>query len=170
MSGHGSPTLRLTSDPVDCSDLEVAVVASSWHDRIMAGLVTGAERALADFSATAEVHRVPGSFELPVVAAALAGSGHDAVVALGVIIRGGTPHFDYVCRAATDGLARVALDHGVAVGFGLLTCDDRGPGHRPGGARRLAGGQGLRVDRGRAAHRAHPPRPARMTSADTLAR
>ncbi len=124
MSGHGSPTLRLKSDPVDCSDLKVAVVASSWHDRIMAGLVTGAERALADFSASAEVHRVPGSFELPVVAAELASSGHDAVVALGVIIRGGTPHFDYVCRAATDGLARVALDHGVAVGFGLLTCDD----------------------------------------------
>jgi 6,7-dimethyl-8-ribityllumazine synthase len=124
MSGHGSPTLRLRSDPVDCSDLKVAVVASSWHDRIMAGLVTGAERALTDFGASAKVHRVPGSFELPVVAAALAGSGHEAVVALGVIIRGGTPHFDYVCRAATDGLARVALDHGVAVGFGLLTCDD----------------------------------------------
>jgi len=69
------------------------------------------------------VVRVPGSFELPVVAAALAEMGYEAVVALGVVIRGGTPHFDYVCNAATDGLARVALDHGVAVGFGLLTCD-----------------------------------------------
>jgi 6,7-dimethyl-8-ribityllumazine synthase len=66
--------------------------------------------------------RVPGSFELPVVAAALAASS-DAVVALGVVIRGGTPHFDYVCRAATDGLVRAGLDSGVAVGFGLLTCD-----------------------------------------------
>ena len=66
--------------------------------------------------------RVPGSFELPVVAAALAPT-HDALVALGVVIRGGTPHFDYVCRAATDGLVRVGLDHGVPVGFGLLTCD-----------------------------------------------
>ena len=66
---------------------------------------------------------MPGSFELPVVAAALAAGGYDAVVALGVVIRGGTPHFDYVCSAATDGLNRVALDHGVAVGFGLLTCD-----------------------------------------------
>jgi 6,7-dimethyl-8-ribityllumazine synthase len=123
MSGPGSPTLRYSTDPVDCSDLRVAVVASSWHDRVMSGLITGAERALGDFSAEAEVVRVPGSFELPMVAAELAKS-HDAVVALGVVIRGGTPHFDYVCRAATDGLVRVALDHGVAVGFGLLTCDD----------------------------------------------
>jgi 6,7-dimethyl-8-ribityllumazine synthase len=123
MSGPGSPTLRYQSDPVDCSDLRVAVVASSWHDRVMSGLITGAERALADFSAGGEVVRVPGSFELPVVAGQLART-HDAVVALGVVIRGGTPHFDYVCRSATDGLTRVALDHGVAVGFGLLTCDD----------------------------------------------
>jgi len=66
---------------------------------------------------------VPGSFELPVVAAALAEKGYEAVVALGVVIRGGTPHFEYVCSAATDGLNRVALDSGAAVGFGLLTCD-----------------------------------------------
>jgi 6,7-dimethyl-8-ribityllumazine synthase len=67
--------------------------------------------------------RVPGTFELPVVAAELARS-HDAVVALGVVVRGGTPHFDYVCSAATDGLTRVALDSGTPVGFGVLTCDD----------------------------------------------
>ena len=66
---------------------------------------------------------MPGAFELPVVADACARQGYDAVVALGVVIRGGTPHFDYVCNAATDGLGRVALDHGVPVGFGLLTCD-----------------------------------------------
>jgi 6,7-dimethyl-8-ribityllumazine synthase len=72
---------------------------------------------------TTALVRVPGSFELPVVAGALANQGFDAVVALGVVIRGGTPHFDYVCRAATDGLTRVALDNGIAVGFGLLTCD-----------------------------------------------
>ena len=66
---------------------------------------------------------MPGAFELPVAAGALAERGYDAVVALGVVIRGGTPHFDYVCNAATDGLGRVALDHGVPVGFGLLTCD-----------------------------------------------
>ena len=57
------------------------------------------------------------------MADALAAVGYDAVVALGVVIRGGTPHFDFVCTAATDGLNRVALDHRVAVGFGVLTCD-----------------------------------------------
>ena len=78
---------------------------------------------LAEAGIEAEVVRVAGSFELTVVAAQLART-HDLVVALGVIIRGGTPHFDYVCRAATDGLSRVALDSGTPVGFGLLTCDD----------------------------------------------
>ena len=100
------------------------MVAASWHTEVMDGLVAGAERALADFSVVdAEVLRVPGTFELPVVASALAHQGYDAVVALGVVIRGGTPHFEYVCSAATDGLTRVALDHTVAVGFGVLTCD-----------------------------------------------
>ena len=91
----------------------------------MDGLVAGAERALdAHKVEQSVVIRVPGAFELPVVAGALAAAGHDAVIALGVVIRGGTPHFDYVCRAATDGLSRVALDTGTAIGFGLLTCDD----------------------------------------------
>jgi 6,7-dimethyl-8-ribityllumazine synthase len=99
-------------------------VASSWHEAVMSGLVAGAQRALGDHQVEAPVVvRVPGAFELPVVAAALAQQGYDAVVALGVVIRGGTPHFDYVCRAATEGLTRVALDHLTAVGFGLLTCD-----------------------------------------------
>ncbi len=120
MSGEGSPDVT----PVDCHDLRVAVVAASWHDRVMDGLLAGARRALDDHKVeAATVIRVPGSFELPVVAAALAEKGYEAVVALGVVIRGGTPHFEYVCSAATDGLNRVALDHGVAVGFGLLTCD-----------------------------------------------
>ena len=124
MSGAGSPTSHYQAEPVDCRDLRVAVVAASWHEQVMDGLVAGARRALGDFKAEhARVVRVPGSFELPVVAAALAGDGYEAVVALGVVIRGGTPHFDYVCSAATDGLNRVALDHGDAVGFGLLTCD-----------------------------------------------
>ena len=120
MSGHGAPDQQ----PVDCSDLRVAVVAASWHTEVMDGLVAGAERALADFSVRdPEIVRVPGTFELPVVASALAQRGYDAVVALGVVIRGGTPHFEYVCSAATDGLVRVGLDHTVAVGFGVLTCD-----------------------------------------------
>jgi 6,7-dimethyl-8-ribityllumazine synthase len=124
VSGEGSPTGHYQAQPVDCSDVRVAVLAASWHPQVMDGLVTGALRALDDFKAVAgDVVRVPGSFELPVVASALAQQGYEAVVALGVVIRGGTPHFEYVCAAATDGLSRVALDHGVAVGFGLLTCD-----------------------------------------------
>jgi 6,7-dimethyl-8-ribityllumazine synthase len=120
MSGHGAPTLQ----PVDCSDLRVAVVAASWHTEVMDGLLAGAERALDDHQVgESTVVRVPGTFELPVVAAALAEEGYDAVVALGVVVRGGTPHFEYVCSAATDGLTRVALDHRTPVGFGVLTCD-----------------------------------------------
>lgn len=107
----------------DASDFSVAVVAASWHTEVMDGLLAGALRALDAHGVTdAEVVRVPGTFELPVVADALA-EEHDAVVALGVVIRGGTPHFEYVCSAATDGLTRVALDHGIPIGFGVLTCD-----------------------------------------------
>ena len=121
MSGSGAPDQR----PVDCHDLRVAIVAASWHQTVMDGLVDGAQRACRDYKVE-EPHlvRVPGTFELPVVAQALAAQGYDAVVALGVVIRGGTPHFDYVCRAATDGLLRVGLDHQAAIGFGVLTCDD----------------------------------------------
>ena len=116
--------MRPRSEPFDASGLRVAVVAASWHTEVMDGLLAGAQRALAEHQvADALVVRVPGTFELPVVASALAVKGYDAVVALGVVIRGGTPHFDYVCSAATDGLTRVALDHTVAVGFGVLTCD-----------------------------------------------
>ena len=120
MSGAGAPDQK----PIDCHDLKVAVVAGSWHERVMDGLLDGAQRALKAYQVEAPVVvRVPGAFELPVVAAALASEGYDAVVALGVVIRGGTPHFDYVCNAATDGLTRVALDHQTPIGFGVLTCD-----------------------------------------------
>jgi 6,7-dimethyl-8-ribityllumazine synthase len=119
MSGAGAPT----AEAFDASDLRVAVVAASWHDEVMDGLLAGAARALEAHGVdNATVVRVPGTFELPVVADALA-EEHDAVIALGVVIRGGTPHFDYVCSAATDGLTRVALDNGVPIGFGVLTCD-----------------------------------------------
>ena len=119
MSGHGAPTMAIEG----ADGLRAAVVASSWHTEVMDGLLAGAVTTLAEAGLEAEVVRVAGSFELPVVTAQLART-HDLVVALGVIIRGGTPHFDYVCQAATDGLSRVALDSGTPVGFGLLTCDD----------------------------------------------
>ena len=121
MSGDGAPDQEV----FDASGLKVAIVAASWHTPVMDGLLGGAERALAEYGVTQHrTVRVPGTFELPVVAGALAAQGYDAVVALGVVIRGGTPHFEYVCNAATDGLVRVALDHTAAVGFGVLTCDN----------------------------------------------
>ena len=120
MAGHGAPT----TEPVDCSDLRVAVVAASWHTEVMDGLLAGAHRALEAHRVTdATVVRVPGTFELPVVARALAEKGYEAIVALGVVIRGGTPHFEYVCSAATNGLSKIAVETGAAIGFGLLTCD-----------------------------------------------
>jgi 6,7-dimethyl-8-ribityllumazine synthase len=120
LSGEGAPA----DEPFDGSDLSVGVVAARWHAEVMDGLVAGARRALAAYSVTSVTEvRVPGTFELPVVAAELART-HDAVVALGVVVRGGTPHFEYVCSAATDGLTRVAIDTGKPVGFGVLTCDD----------------------------------------------
>jgi 6,7-dimethyl-8-ribityllumazine synthase len=120
VSGEGAPH----DNPLDCHDLRVAVVAARWHAQVMDGLLGGAKRALADYRVEVpSIVRVPGSFELPVVAGALADSGYEAVVALGVVIRGGTPHFEYVCSAATEGLSRIAVNTGAAVGFGLLTCD-----------------------------------------------
>ena len=119
MSKAGAPA----EEAFDAHDYPVAVVAAGWDTQVMDGLLAGAQRALeAHGVADARVVRVPGTFELPVVAAALART-YDAVVALGVVIRGGTPHFEYFCSAATDGLTRVALDHGTPVGFGVLTCD-----------------------------------------------
>lgn len=119
MSGHGAPG----HDVADFAGRRIVVVAASWHMVVMDGLIEGAMRVARASGADVELHRVPGTFELPVAALAAARAGADAVVALGVVIRGGTPHFDYVCRAATDGLTRVALDTGVPVGFGVLTCD-----------------------------------------------
>lgn len=124
MSGHGAPTVG----GFDASDLKVIVIAGSWHDEISNGLIAGAERVLTETGAQYEVVRVPGSFELPVAAKAALEAGADAVVCLGVIIRGGTPHFEFVSAAATDGLTRVALDTGKPVGFGVLTLDDEQQG------------------------------------------
>ncbi|MBM6589600.1 6,7-dimethyl-8-ribityllumazine synthase [Brevibacterium sp. RIT 803] len=117
MAHSGAPELA-----VSAADTRVAIIAASWHTQIMDGLVDGAQRAADEAGAQATLVRVPGSFELPIAAARLA-PHFDAVVALGVVIRGGTPHFDYVCQAATDGLNRVAIDSRKPVGFGVLTCD-----------------------------------------------
>jgi 6,7-dimethyl-8-ribityllumazine synthase len=118
--GAGVPELP----HVDGSGLRLAIVASTWHDRICNALLDGALRVAKD-SGIAEptVVRVLGAIEIPVVAQALALS-HDAVVALGVVIRGQTPHFDYVCDAVTQGLTRVSLDESTPVANGVLTTND----------------------------------------------
>ncbi|SIR72933.1 6,7-dimethyl-8-ribityllumazine synthase [Microbacterium sp. RURRCA19A] len=124
MAGSGAPE----TGGIDATGLNVVVVAGTWHEVITDGLIAGATRVLDATGATYRVVRVPGSFELPVAAAAAFEGGADAVVALGVIIRGGTPHFEYVSSAATDGLTRVAIDAGKPVGFGVLTLDDEQQG------------------------------------------
>ncbi len=118
MSGEGSAAQR----HISAAGVQVAVVAASWHEQVMDGLLNGTRAYLAEVGATVTEVRVPGSFELPVVAQRLA-ARYDVVVALGVIIRGGTPHFEYVSSAVTDGLGRVALDTETPIGFGILTCD-----------------------------------------------
>lgn len=125
MSGKGAPE---STGTIDATGLRVTVVAGTWHTEISDGLIAGAARVLDASGAEWSLVRVPGSFELPVVARAALESGADAVVALGVIIRGGTPHFEFVSSAATDGLTRVALDTGKPVGFGVLTLDDEQQG------------------------------------------
>ena len=119
MSGAGAPQLE-----IDASGLQIAVLATTWHANITDGLLAGAERALkAAGNSEYEIWRVPGAFELPLAAKYAIEAGADVVIALGVVIRGSTPHFEYVCNAATDGLTRVQLDTGVPIGFGLLTVD-----------------------------------------------
>ena len=119
MSGAGRPDGQV----VDAAGLSLAIAATRWHAEISDQLV---DRAIAAARACGVpeplVVRVPGAVELPVVAAELA-RHHDAVACLGAVIRGGTPHFDYVCDAVTYGLTRVALDAGTPVGNGVLTCD-----------------------------------------------
>ena len=121
MSAEGAPALSIVDG---AARLRVGVIAAQWHATVMGGLLDGARRALAASQVrdVAEV-RVPGTFELPVAAARVATADFDAIVALGVVIRGGTPHFEYVCNAATDGLTQVSVRTGIPIGFGVLTCD-----------------------------------------------
>jgi len=120
MSGAGRPA----GHAVDAAGLSLAIAATRWHAEVTDSLVRRAVAAAGACGVAAPVLvRVPGAVELPVVAAELA-RRHDAVACLGAVIRGGTPHFEYVCDAVTYGLARVALDTGTPVGNGVLTCDN----------------------------------------------
>jgi 6,7-dimethyl-8-ribityllumazine synthase len=138
MSGEGRPALEIP----DASGLRLAVAATRWHADIVDLLL---ERAVAVAGKAGveqpTVARVPGTVELPVVCQELA-RAHDAVVALGVVVRGGTPHFEYVCDAVTAGLTRVALDTQTPVGNGVLTCDTHSQ------AVERAGGPGSTEDKG----------------------
>jgi 6,7-dimethyl-8-ribityllumazine synthase len=122
VSGEGRP--EAGPGLSDCGNLRLGIVAARWHPKITDSLLRRALAAAneAKLEGDPTVVRVAGAVELPVVAQALA-RDHDAVVALGVVIRGGTPHFEYVCDAVTAGLTRVALDESTPVGNGVLTCD-----------------------------------------------
>ena len=155
MSGRGAPTLRVDG----ARDLRVAIICTLWHAQLTDALLDGARRGVRDAGVRPEpsVIRVPGAFELPVVASALARSSTvDAIVALGLVLRGDTPHFDYVCLAATSGLTRVSVDTGVPIGFGLLTCDTYGQAHARSGL------PGSREDKG------HDAAQAAISTAVTL--
>jgi 6,7-dimethyl-8-ribityllumazine synthase len=109
---------------MDASGVSLAIVASTWHAKICNALLDGARRVAEDSGVPSPtVVRVLGAIEIPVVAQELART-HDAVVALGVVIRGQTPHFDYVCDAVTQGLTRVSLDASTPVANGVLTTND----------------------------------------------
>ena len=138
MSGSGAPQIDVSGEGV-----KVYVVATSWHENIMDGLVAGARKELAKSGATdVTIWRVPGAFELPLAAQRAIDLGAQVVIALGVVIRGETPHFDYVCNAATEGLTRVQLDNKTPIGFGLLTVNTQAE------ALARAGLEGSREDKG----------------------
>ena len=119
MAGYGEPELST----VEAAGLSLGIVATRWHGSLVDHMVERAEAAAKACGVDdVVVVRVSGSVELPVVAQALA-RRRDAVVALGVVVRGETAHFDYVCRSVTDGLTRVALDVGTPVAHGVLTVD-----------------------------------------------
>lgn len=111
----------------DGTGLKVAVVASRFNSFVVDHLVTGAVDVLVRHGVSDDditIYRCPGAWELPPVTSRVIDSGNaDAILALGAVIRGGTPHFEYVCAEATKGLAAVSMDSEVPVAFGLLTCD-----------------------------------------------
>ena len=115
-----SPKLKT----LNASKLKVAVISASWHPEICSSLIDGAKRALAVNKVNkVSYHEVSGSFELPLAAQKLFDSGIDAVVVLGLILKGDTPHFDYICEGVTNGIMQVSLSRSKPVGFGVLMCN-----------------------------------------------
>ena len=118
MSREGAPTFSQNA-----KGSKVAIIASAWHNEIMDQLIYGAKEALTKAEVNYEVFRVAGAFEIP-LASRVALDNFDAVVALGVVIRGDTPHFEYVCDAVTSGISQIILQTLKPIGFGLLTVDN----------------------------------------------
>lgn len=120
MSGSGAPSLE-----VSAVGKKVVIVATLWHPEIMTGLITGAQKELElNGAEDVQLARVPGAFELPLAAKWAFDQGADLVIALGVVVQGGTPHFEYICTSATEGLTRVQLDSNKPIGFCLLTVNN----------------------------------------------
>ena len=120
MAGH-APTIGIKPLP----GAKVAIISSSWHLDICNDLIAGAKRALTQAQVgTVEVQFVPGSFEIPLAAQYAFEAGFDAVVALGLVLEGETPHFDYVCQGVTQGVIDVSLKHSKPIGYGVLMCND----------------------------------------------
>jgi 6,7-dimethyl-8-ribityllumazine synthase len=120
VSGSGAPSLE-----VSAVGKKVVIVATLWHPEIMTGLITGAQKELElNGAEDVQLARVPGAFELPLAAKWAFDQGADLVIALGVVVQGGTPHFEYICASATEGLTRVQLDSNKPIGFCLLTVNN----------------------------------------------
>lgn len=119
MSREGAPDFSSKA-----KGAKVAVIASAWHNQIMDSLISGAETALSKGDVEFETFRVSGAFEIP-LACKVALEKYDAVVALAVVIRGDTPHFDFVCEAVTSGVNQVILETRKPIGFGVLTVDNQ---------------------------------------------
>ena len=120
MAGH-TPDLTIPHLP----NAKVAIISSSWHLDICSDLIAGATRALEEAKVEKiEVIFVPGSFEIPLAAQKSFEKGFDAVVALGLVLKGETPHFDYVCQGVTQGIIDVQLKFSKPIGYGVLMCND----------------------------------------------
>jgi 6,7-dimethyl-8-ribityllumazine synthase len=119
MSGN-APTIELPQLP----HARVAIISSSWHLDICKDLIAGAQRALKAASISdVEVIYVPGSFEIPLASQIAFEKGFDSVVAVGLVLQGETPHFDYVCQGVTQGVIDVSLKFSAPIGFGVLMCN-----------------------------------------------
>jgi 6,7-dimethyl-8-ribityllumazine synthase len=116
-----APGITLNPQP----EAKVAIISSSWHPEICSDLIAGAKRALTESAVeSVEVIYVPGSFEIPLAAQLAFEKGFDAVVAVGLVLQGETPHFDYVCSGVTDGVMNVSLKFSKPIGFGVLMCNN----------------------------------------------